>query len=49
VRFTTPLLGEDEWPFRCDTPVAIGQRVAVVDIAGNTLLVKPVPPSTPEA
>jgi membrane protein implicated in regulation of membrane protease activity len=48
VRFTTPLLGEDEWPFRCDTPAAIGDRVAVVDIAGNTLLVKPVPPSTPE-
>ena len=44
VRFTTPLLGEDEWPFRCDVPVAIGDRVSVSDIAGNTLVVRPVKP-----
>jgi membrane protein implicated in regulation of membrane protease activity len=42
VRFTTPLLGTDEWPFRCDRPVALGDRVAVSDISGNTLIVKPV-------
>jgi inner membrane protein len=42
VRFTTPLLGADEWPFRSDEPVAIGDRVAVSDISGNTLIVKPV-------
>ena len=41
VRFTTPLLGEDEWPFRCDATVAVGDRVAVSDIAGNTLVVRP--------
>jgi membrane protein implicated in regulation of membrane protease activity len=49
VRFTTPLLGEDEWPFRCDTPVATGDRVAVMDIAGNTMLVRPVPSQQPDA
>jgi inner membrane protein len=43
VRFTTPLLGADEWPFRCDDPVAIGDRVTVSDISGNTLIVKPLP------
>ena len=49
VRFTTPLLGEDEWPFRCDTPVAIGDRVRVSDIAGNTLVVRPVLSQHPDA
>jgi inner membrane protein len=39
VRFTTPLLGSDEWPFICDEPVALGDRVAVKDISGNTLIV----------
>lgn len=44
VRFTTPLMGEDEWPFRCDSKIAVGERAAVSDISGNTLVVKPVPP-----
>lgn len=44
VRFTTPLLGEDEWPFRCDGQIKVGERVAVSDISGNTLVVKPVAP-----
>jgi membrane protein implicated in regulation of membrane protease activity len=39
VRFSTPLLGSDEWPFICDAPVAIGDRVYVTDISGNTLVV----------
>ena len=39
VRFATPLLGEDEWPFICEQPVAAGDRVAVSDISGNTLIV----------
>ena len=43
VRFTTPLLGEDEWPFRCDSQIGVGERVSVSDISGNTLVVKPVP------
>ena len=39
VRFSTPLLGSDEWPFICETAVAIGDRVSVKDISGNTLVV----------
>ena len=40
VRFTTPLLGSDEWPFICETPVEAGNRVFVKDISGNTLVVE---------
>jgi len=40
VRFTTPLLGSDEWPFTCEEPVAVGDRVHVKDISGNTLIVE---------
>ena len=40
VRFTTPLLGADEWPFICEQDLAIGDRVIVKDISGNTLIVK---------
>jgi membrane protein implicated in regulation of membrane protease activity len=39
VRFTTPLLGDDEWPFICSEPVAVGERVSVQDVSGNTLIV----------
>jgi inner membrane protein len=40
VRFTTPLLGADEWPFICEQPVSPGDRVFVSDISGNTLIVE---------
>ena len=40
VRFATPLLGSDEWPFTCDQTVAMGDRVFVKDISGNTLIVE---------
>ena len=39
VRFSTPLLGEDEWSFRCVGAVSIGDRVFVKDVSGNTLVV----------
>jgi membrane protein implicated in regulation of membrane protease activity len=39
VRFTTPLLGNDEWPFIALEEVAPGDRVHVRDISGNTLIV----------
>jgi len=39
-RFTTPLLGADEWPFICEKDLAIGDRVIVKDISGNTLIVE---------
>ena len=40
VRFTIPLLGSEEWPFICDEAVSAGERVRVIDISGNTLVVK---------
>ena len=40
VRFTTPLLGDDEWAFICDQSVAVGDRVYVKDFSGNTLIVE---------
>ena len=40
VRFTTPLLGSDEWPFICEEEIALGDRVVVKDISGNTLIVE---------
>lgn len=40
VRFTTPLLGSDEWPFICEDAVMPGSRVFVKDISGNTLIVE---------
>jgi hypothetical protein len=39
IRFATPLLGAEEWPFICEQKVAVGDRVAVTDISGNTLIV----------
>jgi inner membrane protein len=40
VRFVTPLLGSDEWPFICEQDVSTGDRVFVKDISGNTLIVE---------
>lgn len=40
VRFTTPLLGDDEWEFICDQPVSVGDRVYVLELSGNTLIVE---------
>jgi membrane protein implicated in regulation of membrane protease activity len=40
VRFATPLLGDDEWPFICEQTVASGDRVFVKDFSGNTLIVE---------
>ena len=40
VRFATPLLGAEEWPFMCGQAVAVGDRVFVRDISGNTLIVE---------
>src|SRR5210317_930497 len=40
IRFSVPMLGSDTWPFICDDDVAVGDRVAVREISGNTMLVK---------
>lgn len=41
LRFPAPVLGEDEWMFICEQDVAVGVRVRVKEISGNTLIVGP--------
>jgi membrane protein implicated in regulation of membrane protease activity len=41
VRFPMPVLGSDEWNCRALEAVQVGDRVRVVDILGNDLVVKP--------
>lgn len=40
VRFAVPLLGEEDWPYICETELAVGDRCRVKDVLGNTLLVE---------
>ena len=40
IRFTTPLLGADEWQFICENAVTLGDRVVVINVSGNTLIVQ---------
>lgn len=44
LRFPAPILGDDEWIIMCQDNLAIGDRVSVVDVSGNALIVKPVIP-----
>jgi membrane protein implicated in regulation of membrane protease activity len=39
VRFSMPLLGSNEWEFIATDEVAVGDRVVIVDVSGNTLVV----------
>ena len=39
LRFSTPILGEDEWEFSCDSEVALGDRLHIKEISGNILVV----------
>jgi membrane protein implicated in regulation of membrane protease activity len=41
VRFSRPLLGDDEWEFICDQECNVGDRVEVINVSGNTLVVIP--------
>ncbi|USE82559.1 NfeD family protein [Acinetobacter tibetensis] len=41
VRFPMPVLGSDEWSCRTLANVNVGDRVRVVDILGNDLVVQP--------
>lgn len=41
VRFPLPVLGSDEWDCRALDKVQVGDRVRVVDILGNDLVVQP--------
>ncbi len=40
VRFPAPLLGSDEWLIISQDELNIGDRVSVVDLSGNSLIVK---------
>ena len=40
IRFSVPLLGAEDWPYICETELAIGDRCRVKDVLGNTLLVE---------
>jgi len=39
VRFTTPILGDDEWAFICEESVKTGDKVKIKKVSGNTLVV----------
>ena len=39
VRFSTPIMGDDEWEFIAENEVALGDRVHIKEISGNTLIV----------
>lgn len=39
VRFTTPILGDDEWEFIAENDVQVGDRVFIREFSGNTLIV----------
>jgi len=39
VRFTIPLLGDDEWEFICQETVTVGDKVVITEASGNTLMV----------
>ena len=40
VRFSVPLLGQDEWAYICEAQLAAGDRCKVIDVLGNSLLVE---------
>ena len=42
VRFPAPVLGSDEWLIISHETVSMGDRVSVVDLSGNALIVKKV-------
>jgi len=39
LRFPAPVLGSDEWQFICADELAVGDRVRVTDVSGNSLIV----------
>jgi len=40
IRFPAPVLGSDEWLIISQEDLVIGDRVSVVDLSGNSLIVK---------
>lgn len=41
MRFSVPILGAQDWEFLCEDPLRTGDRVRVVGVSGNRLIVKP--------
>lgn len=39
LRFSRPILGAEEWDFLCEQTIAVGDRVRVVELSGNALIV----------
>ena len=39
MRFSTPKLGNEEWPIICEDELQLGDRVRVVSVSGNALVV----------
>jgi len=40
VKFQLPVLGADEWPCLADEPLAVGDRVKVIEVEGHALKVE---------
>ncbi|NHN36104.1 NfeD family protein [Pseudomaricurvus alcaniphilus] len=40
LRFPAPILGDDEWMIIANQPLQVGDRVRVVDVSGNALMVE---------
>jgi membrane protein implicated in regulation of membrane protease activity len=40
LRFPAPILGNDEWMIIATQPLKVGDRVRVVDVSGNALMVE---------
>lgn len=40
LRFSTPVLDQDEWEFICEDQVQLGDRLHIKEISGNHLVVK---------
>ena len=39
LKFPAPVLGADEWQFICTEDLQVGDRVRVIDVSGNSLIV----------
>ncbi|WP_250658075.1 NfeD family protein [Alkalimarinus coralli] len=40
LRFSAPIVGNDEWGFRCEEMLNVGDRAVVTDVSGNDLIVR---------
>ena len=40
IRFSAPLLGNDEWEVLCEEKLIPGDRAVVIEVSGNSLIVK---------